>query len=412
MARSPLDLGAYALPGRVADPRPGLEQARAGEALGLGSIWVAERWEKKEIAATLGALTQRTERVKLVAGMTHFGTRHPIVLAGMASTLQALSGNRFVLGFGRSVAFIWKNLGIPVPVNAAMADYARILRSLWAGETVTYDGPAGRYPKMRMPELPEMPPPLILAAIGPKTLALAGQHFDGAVLHPFLTPEGVARSVAIVRKAAEEADRDPDGGEDLCGGRGGAGCQRSRDPLGRQHACGDLLHHPRLGCSADRHERLGSDADGAIVGGSALPQYRGTEGLARRIARSNEGGDRRIAAALARGGCCGGQFGRRSRSGCSIIAAQAPMKSCCTGPPRIGSVLWYEPMASSELPSARPLTLHSAQTALTPWLAARLANPRLDYSVLAIRRIRQLGRYLFCHSGRSRRRRGARVCSW
>jgi probable F420-dependent oxidoreductase len=209
MARSPLDLGAYALPGRVADPRPGLEQAILGEALGLGSIWVAERWEKKEIAATLGALTQRTGRVKLVAGMTHFGTRHPIVLAGMASTLQALSGNRFVLGFGRSVAFIWKNLGIPVPVNAAMADYAKILRSLWAGETVSYDGPAGRYPNMRMPELPEVPPPLILAAIGPKTLALAGQHFDGAVLHPFLTPDGVARSVAIVRKAAEESGRDP-----------------------------------------------------------------------------------------------------------------------------------------------------------------------------------------------------------
>jgi alkanesulfonate monooxygenase SsuD/methylene tetrahydromethanopterin reductase-like flavin-dependent oxidoreductase (luciferase family) len=60
-----------------------------------------------------------------------------------------------------------------------------------------------------MPELPEVPPPMILAAIGPKTLALAGQHFDGAVLHPFLTPEGVARSVAIVRKAAEEAGRDP-----------------------------------------------------------------------------------------------------------------------------------------------------------------------------------------------------------
>src|SRR5271155_3045125 len=209
MTRSPLDLGAYALPGRVQDPRPGLQQAVTGEQIGLGSIWVAERWEKKEIAATLGAMTQSTTRVRLVAGMTHFGTRHPIVLAGMAATLQALSGNRFILGFGRSVAFIWKNLGIPVPVNAAMADYAKILRSLWAGETVTYDGPAGRYPKMRMPELPEMPPPLILAAIGPKTLALAGQHFDGAVLHPFLTPEGVARSVVVVRKAAEQAGRDP-----------------------------------------------------------------------------------------------------------------------------------------------------------------------------------------------------------
>jgi 5,10-methylenetetrahydromethanopterin reductase len=209
MARSPLDLGAYVLAGRIQDPRPGLEQAAAGEALGLGSIWIAERWEKKEIAATLGALTQRTGRVKLVAGMTHFGTRHPIVLAGMASTLQALSGNRFILGFGRSVAFVWRNLGIAVPVNAAMADYAKILRALWAGETVNYDGPAGRFPSMQMAERPEVAPPLILAAIGPKTLALAGRHFDGAVLHPFLTPVGVARSVAVVRKAAEEAGRDP-----------------------------------------------------------------------------------------------------------------------------------------------------------------------------------------------------------
>lgn len=197
------------LPGRVVDPLPGLQQAVIGEELGLGSIWVAERWEKKEIASVLGALSQKTSKVKIVAGMTHFGTRHPIVLAGMASTLQALSGDRFVLGFGRSVAFIWKSLGIPLPVNAAMADYAKILRALWAGETVNYDGPAGRYPNMRMPEIPAVPPPMILAAIGPKTLALAGQHFDGVVLHPFLTTEGVARSVAIVKRAAEEAGRDP-----------------------------------------------------------------------------------------------------------------------------------------------------------------------------------------------------------
>jgi|SRR5271169_485506 len=203
------ELGAYVLPGRVSDPLPGLEQAVIAERIGLGSVWVAERWEKKEIAATLGAISQRTSRVKLVAGMTHFGTRHPIVLAGMGSTLQALSGGRFVLGFGRSVAFVWKNLGVPVPVSAAMADYAQILRALWRGETVSYDGPAGRYPAMRMPEIPATPPPMILAAIGPKTLALAGTHFDGAVLHPFLTLEGVARSVAIVRQAAQEAGRDP-----------------------------------------------------------------------------------------------------------------------------------------------------------------------------------------------------------
>jgi probable F420-dependent oxidoreductase len=63
---------------------------------------------------------------------------------------------------------------------------------------------------MRLSDLPDAPPPpLVLAAIGPKTLALAGAHFDGVLLHPFLTPDAVARSVAIVRASAVEAGRDP-----------------------------------------------------------------------------------------------------------------------------------------------------------------------------------------------------------
>jgi probable F420-dependent oxidoreductase len=189
--------------------RPGLQQAAIGERIGLGSVWVSERWETKEIGATLGALTQNTSRVRLVAGVTHFGTRHPVVLAGMASTLQALSDNRLILGFGRNVAGMWRDLGIPTPVGAAIRDYADIYRALWRGETVTYDGPAGRYPRIRLADTPAVAPPLILAAIGPNSLHLAGAHFDGAVLHPFLTTEGVARSVAMVRDAAKEAGRDP-----------------------------------------------------------------------------------------------------------------------------------------------------------------------------------------------------------
>src|SRR3546814_4553783 len=57
-------------------------------------------------------------RVKLVAGLTHFGTRHPLVQAGMGATLQMLSGNRFVLGFGRAVPPLFRKLGIAVLNNA------------------------------------------------------------------------------------------------------------------------------------------------------------------------------------------------------------------------------------------------------------------------------------------------------
>jgi 5,10-methylenetetrahydromethanopterin reductase len=53
-------------------------------------------------------------------------------------------------------------------------------------------------------------PPRVFAAIGPKGLRLAGQHFDGVLLHPFLTPAAVRRSVEQVRRAERAAGR-PEG---------------------------------------------------------------------------------------------------------------------------------------------------------------------------------------------------------
>ncbi|MEJ2409887.1 MAG: TIGR03857 family LLM class F420-dependent oxidoreductase [Novosphingobium sp.] len=200
----------YVLPGRAGDLQLAMEQAREAERMGVAGVFLAERWENKEIASGLGALSQVTNRVRLVAGLTHFGTRHPLVLAGMAASLQNLSKGRFTLGFGRGVPPVFAKLGIPVINNQGMADYADILRRLWAGGTISYSGPAGNYPAMQFGRDLTNPPPIILGAIGPKTLALAGAHFDGVVLHPFLSVEGVRRSAAIVRDAAVSAGRSAD----------------------------------------------------------------------------------------------------------------------------------------------------------------------------------------------------------
>jgi probable F420-dependent oxidoreductase len=113
------------------------------------------------------------------------------------------------MGIARSVVERWKKIGAPAQTNQSMADMVSILKRLWAGETVSYSGPAGEFPEMLFADLPDKITPIHLAAVGPKTLALAGAHFDGVILHPFLTPEGVARSAAIVREAAQQAGRDP-----------------------------------------------------------------------------------------------------------------------------------------------------------------------------------------------------------
>jgi 5,10-methylenetetrahydromethanopterin reductase len=199
------------LPGGVRDPRAGLAQAQAAEALGLGTVWIGERYDTKDLPSLAGAISQVTSRPRIAAGITHPGLRHPMVLASMGQTLQALSGERFVLGIGRSASWRWRQYGAPAPTLATLGDTADILRRLWAGETVAYDGPLGVFPAMRLAQRAEVaPPPLILAAVGPKTLALAGRTFDGVMLHPFLTPAAVGQSVAIVRDAARDAGRDPD----------------------------------------------------------------------------------------------------------------------------------------------------------------------------------------------------------
>jgi 5,10-methylenetetrahydromethanopterin reductase len=203
-------LGAYVLPGRVPDPRPAIAQARAAEELGLGTVWLSERWGTKDFAVLAGAMSQVTDKTKIASGITHFGVRHPAVLASMAMTLQGLTGGRLILGFGRSVAAMWRAVGLPPATNQILIDSADILRRLCQGDKVSYDGPAGRYPAMRLSDLADTPPPpLVLAAIGPKTLALAGAHFDGVLLHPFLTPDAVARSVATVRASAAGARPGP-----------------------------------------------------------------------------------------------------------------------------------------------------------------------------------------------------------
>jgi 5,10-methylenetetrahydromethanopterin reductase len=202
-------LGCYVLPGGVTDPTPVIHQAQAAEELGLGTVFVGERYSTKDLPSIAGALSQSTSRVRVAAGVTHIGTRHPIVLASMGQTLQALTNGRFVLGLGRGTTSRWRAYGIAPPTEDMLADTARLLRRLWAGERVTYRGALGTFPDLALIERTVLPPPpLLLAAIGPRTLDVGGSTFDGVILHPFLTTDAVHRAAERVRDAAAAHGRD------------------------------------------------------------------------------------------------------------------------------------------------------------------------------------------------------------
>jgi probable F420-dependent oxidoreductase len=193
------------------DPSQTILQTTEAERIGLGHAWMSElQGPFKDAGALCGYMGAKTERIRVGTSITHFGTRHPMVLASWGATMQRMTDGRFLFGFGRSTPLRWKSWGIPVPTIESMRDYSTILRRLWKGEAFSYDGPAGKYPELDFDFFPDFsPPPLMIAAIGPKTLALAGSHFDAALLHPFLTVEAVTRSIEIVRRSAEAAGRDP-----------------------------------------------------------------------------------------------------------------------------------------------------------------------------------------------------------
>src|SRR5690349_5438011 len=71
------------------------------EKLGVASVWSAEHWEHDAISP-LAYLAAKTERVMLGTGIVQAGTRTPALLAMTALSLQAMSGNRFILGLGAS----------------------------------------------------------------------------------------------------------------------------------------------------------------------------------------------------------------------------------------------------------------------------------------------------------------------
>src|ERR1700694_3527079 len=88
--------GTYILPGRVSDPVRGLSEAVEAERIGLGSIWISERYATKEPAGLSGAVSQLTKRARIAATM-YATVRNPVVTASVCNLMQALSADRFRL---------------------------------------------------------------------------------------------------------------------------------------------------------------------------------------------------------------------------------------------------------------------------------------------------------------------------
>jgi len=133
-------------------------------------------------------------------------------MASNAATVGEISGGKFVLGIGSGLLHLpafRQAVGLKKDLRpvATMREWLVTLRAVLAGETVDHEGKAIT---LRGFTLGSPPPkvPVVLGALGPNMLTLAGEASDGASLN-WCTPQQVAASREIVAKGARAAGRDP-----------------------------------------------------------------------------------------------------------------------------------------------------------------------------------------------------------
>lgn len=203
------ELGFYTLAGAPRSPRDLIDEVRQGEEMGLGAVFISERFNIKEAATLSGAVGAVSNEIGIATAATNHTTRHPMVTAAYAMTMHRLTGGRFSLGLGRGIGPIFKGFGLAPITTAQVEDFVGLMRRIWRGEVVVgHSGPAGRYPLLAMPGYSDHIP-MTFTAFGPNSLALGGRLFDAVVLHTFFTDETTERCARAVKQAAEEAGRDP-----------------------------------------------------------------------------------------------------------------------------------------------------------------------------------------------------------
>ncbi|RIK43770.1 MAG: LLM class F420-dependent oxidoreductase [Chloroflexi bacterium] len=173
-------------PGAAVGLEQMLAQIERAERLGFSSVWTVNIQSAGYDALTMLALAGRcTERIELASFVVPTWPRHPAVMAQQALTAQVASRGRLTLGIGLGhQVVIEAQLGIPweQPVRH-MREYLACLRGLLAGEVVTRAGKGVRITNFRIAVPDDIdPPPVLVAALGPRMLELAGREAAGTVV--------------------------------------------------------------------------------------------------------------------------------------------------------------------------------------------------------------------------------------
>jgi len=168
-----------------------LRLIQEADRLGFHSVWSAEAYGSDAVTP-LAWIAGQTERIHVASGIMQMPARTPAMTAMTASTLDQLSGGRFLLGLGVSgpqVVEGWHGVGYGKPL-VRTREYVSIVRKIWAREQplehqgehyqIPYRGPgATGLGKPLKSILHGRQIPIYIAAIGPKSVEQTAEITDG-----------------------------------------------------------------------------------------------------------------------------------------------------------------------------------------------------------------------------------------
>jgi probable F420-dependent oxidoreductase len=192
------------------------DDVRTAEGRGYDGWFVGETAHDPLLACVLAGAA--SERLQVGTGITVAFPRSPMHVAYAAHDLQTLTGGRFVLGLGSQIRpHIEKRFGTPWSRPAArMREYVLALQAIWhawaSGERLRFEGEFYRHTLMTPFFTPadhgHGPPPVWLAAVGPKMTEVTGEVADGLLCHGFTTDRYLTEvTLPTLASGAERAGR-------------------------------------------------------------------------------------------------------------------------------------------------------------------------------------------------------------
>ncbi|HSU05015.1 MAG TPA: TIGR03619 family F420-dependent LLM class oxidoreductase, partial [Acetobacteraceae bacterium] len=187
------------------------------EAGGVDSLWQTDRIISRapilEGMTALAAIAGRTRHIKFGVNVLSLAMRDPVLVAKQCATIDVLSEGRLLPGFGigSPVAPEWAALHLDTRTRGAKTDEAlEVIRLLWTGETIDFEGRHFRVSGASITPRPVQPDlPIWIGGSSEAAIRRTARHGTGWQAGPE-TPEQAGAAIAAIKQALAETGRSID----------------------------------------------------------------------------------------------------------------------------------------------------------------------------------------------------------